>query len=47
MTYLLSEYSSTWQGSFSSARARITAVSSIRLLVVLRSPPLISFSWGP
>ena len=45
MTYLESEYSSTMQGSFRACSPRITAVSSIRLLVVLASPPDISFSW--
>ena len=44
MTYLLSEYSSTTHGSFKSASARSTAVISMRLFVVLASPPEISFS---
>ena len=42
MTYLESDHSSTWQGSFKSSRAEITAVSSMRLLVVLAWPPEIS-----
>ena len=44
MTYLDSEYSSTVQGSFSACSARMTAVSSMRLLVVFCSPPESSFS---
>ena len=47
MTYLLSEYSSTAQGSFRASRAVITPVSSMRLLVVWASPPESSFLWGP
>ena len=47
MTYLLSEYSSTIQGSFSACKARMTPVSSMRLLVVSASPPDISLVWGP
>ena len=37
-------YNSTKQGSFRACRPRITAVSSIRLLVVEPSPPESSFS---
>ena len=44
MTYLESEYRETSQGSLSCSRARITAVSSIRLFVVFASPPESSFS---
>ena len=44
MTYLESEYSSTTHGSFSASSAEITAVSSMRLLVVDSSPPEIIFS---
>ena len=39
MTYLESLHSSTMQGSFKRESARITAVSSMRLLVVSASPP--------
>ncbi|MCY1210909.1 hypothetical protein D3C87_829510 [compost metagenome] len=46
-TYWLSRYSSTLQGRLSAARPSITAVSSMRLLVVLSSPPNSSFSVGP
>ena len=44
MTYLESEYSSTTQGSFRQDRARMTPVSSMRLLVVSAAPPDSSFS---
>ena len=47
MTYLESDQSSTAQGSFSSSRAEMTAVSSMRLLVVEASPPESSFLWAP
>src|SRR5699024_7244729 len=47
MTYLESEYSSTMQGSVRAWSPRMTPVSSMRLLVVLFSPPLSSFLWGP
>ena len=44
MTYLESEYSSTTQGSFRISSASMTAVSSMRLLVVSAAPPDSSFS---
>ena len=44
MTYLLSLYSSTTHGSFKSRSASMTAVSSMRLLVVWAAPPERSFS---
>ena len=45
MTYLESEYSSTTQGSFNRFSDSITAVSSIRLLVVSGAPPERVHSW--
>ena len=47
MTYLESDHRSTVQGSFKRDRASITAVSSIRLLVVSASPPESSRLWVP
>ena len=47
MTYLESEYSSTSHGSFKRRRASMTAVSSMRLLVVCASPPESSRSCAP
>ena len=47
MTYLESDHSSTMQGSFKRDRAWMTAVSSMRLLVVSASPPDNSRLWGP
>jgi len=42
-TYWLSLKSSTSQGPFKASKPRMTAVTSMRLLVVLCSPPLTSF----
>ena len=47
MTYLLSDHSSTTQGSRRASRAVMTAVSSMRLLVVWASPPESSFLCSP
>ena len=47
MTYLESDHSSTTQGSFKRDNAEITAVSSMRLLVVWASPPESSRRWAP
>ena len=47
MTYLESDHSSTAQGSRSRDSASMTAVSSMRLLVVLFSPPESSFRCSP
>ena len=47
MTYLESDHSSTTQGSFSMESASMTAVSSMRLLVVSGAPPESSFLWAP
>ncbi|MNY44320.1 hypothetical protein D3C86_1793370 [compost metagenome] len=45
MTYLLSVCRSTRQGRFRASSAAMAAISSMRLLVVLGSPPHNSFSW--
>ena len=47
ITYLLSVCSSTLQGRFSASSAWMAAISSMRLLVVSRSPPHSSFSCPP
>jgi len=44
-TYCESVWTSTVEGRFSNSSARITAVISMRLLVVSRSPPQISLRW--
>jgi hypothetical protein len=43
-TYSLSKCSTTKQGCFKALKASITAINSMRLLVVRVSPPKISFS---
>ena len=44
ITYLLSVYRVMSQGAFNALSADMTAVNSMRLLVVFSSPPLSSFS---
>jgi len=46
-TYSLSSQSVTSHGRFKAESASITAISSMRLLVVLGSPPNSSFSTAP